>query len=123
VRDDALLVVARLPHDAALPRWADRKGAAFSAVTRTRDELSIVAPAAAVPAGVRVEGPFVAFRVRGTLEFGLVGVVAALAAPLAEAGIPIFVVSTFDTDYVLVPVARADEAAVALGGAGHVVRA
>ena len=116
VLDSSPLSIARLPSDAPWPAWA---AGSFVTLTRTRDELSIVAAASAVPPGVRAEGPFVAFRVAGTLEFGLVGIVASLATPLAAAEIPIFVVSTFDTDWVLVPAERADEAAGALTGAGH----
>ena len=121
VLDSTPLAVARLAADAAVPAWADGPG--FVTVIRTGDELSIVAPAARVPAGVRSEGPFVAFRVRGTLDFGLVGIVASLATPLAAAGIPIFVVSTFDTDYVLVVADRAGDAAAALTATGHRVAA
>lgn len=117
VPDSTPLAVVRLAADAAVPAWADGPG--FVTVTRTGDELSIVAPAGRVPAGVHSEGPFIAFRVRGRLDFGLVGIVASLAAPLAAAGIPIFVVSTFDTDYVLVEAGRAGDATVALMAAGH----
>ena len=117
VLDSTPLAIARLAADAAVPAWADGPG--FVAVTRTGDELSIVAPGARVPAGVRAEGPFVAFCVQGTLDFGLVGIVASLATPLAGAGIPIFVVSTFDTDYVLVAADRAGDAVAALTAAGH----
>ena len=60
-----------------------------------------------------------AFRVAGQLPFGLVGVVVSLTRPLAEARIPVFVISTFDTDYVLVGAARRDEAHTARERAGH----
>ena len=120
VLDREPLAVARLAADAPVPAWASAGGgAAFISVTRTADELSIVAPSAAVPPDVRAEGPFVALRVAGTLAFGLVGIVQSLARPLAEAGIPIFVVSTFDTDWVLVPASRLDAAVTALETAGH----
>jgi uncharacterized protein len=117
VLDSTPLAVARLAADAPVPAWADGPG--FVTVTRTGDELSIVAPAARVPPGVRAEGPFVGFRVRGRLDFGLVGIVASLATPLAAAGVPIFVVSTFDTDYVLVTADRAGDATAVLNSAGH----
>jgi len=119
VLDSTPLAIVRLAADAPVPAWADVPPASFVTVTRTGEELSIVAPAARVPAGLRAEGPFVAFRVHGTLEFGLVGIVASLATPLAAAGLPIFVVSTFDTDYVLVAADRAAEATAALAAAGH----
>ena len=118
VFDPTPLAVSRLPADAPEPAWAHAPGR-FVTVTRTADELSITCEARLVPAGVRSEGPFVSFRVRGALDFGQVGVIAGLAGPLAAAGIPIFVVATFDTDYVLVPVAHATAARAALEAAGH----
>ena len=117
--DPTPLVVARLGALAPVPSWADVSEASFLTITRTRLELSIVAPAAIVPAGVQAEGPFVSFRVVGTLPFGLVGIIAALVGPLAAAGVPVFVVSTFDTDWVLVDEGRGAEAWRALSGAGH----
>jgi uncharacterized protein len=119
VFDPAPLAIVRLAPDAPLPAWA-QLDAPFASVTRTPDELSIVVPAARVPAGeARVEGPFVSFRVRGLLDFEQVGVLAALAGPLAAAGIPIFALATFDTDWVLVPAGAAQRAADALRAAGH----
>jgi hypothetical protein len=115
------LAVVRLAADAPLPAWV-RLDAPFASVTRTRDELSIVVPAeqaAAAGPAARVEGPFVAFRVRGVLDFAQVGVIEALAGPLAAAGIPIFVLATFDTDRVLVAAAAAGAARAALEAAGH----
>ena len=88
-------------------------------ITRTTEELSIVCAADAVPIGVRVEGPFRALAVRGPLDVSLTGVLASLATTLADAHVPIFVVSTFDTDLVLVPADRVEAAEVALTDAGH----
>ena len=61
-----------------------------------------------MPDGVRREGPFVAFMVEGPLDFALTGVVSRLSVTLADAGIPIFVISTYDTDYILVPASDGD---------------
>jgi hypothetical protein len=121
VHDPAPLAVARLAADAPVPAWA-AGASGFSTVTRTPDELSLVVPFDAVPPAVSAEGPFVSFRVAGKLEFGLVGVLAALADPLAAAGIPIFAVSTFDTDWILVAADRAAAAGAALEAAGHRIR-
>ena len=95
--------------------------AAFFAIARTAEELSIVCAESAAPAGARAEPGWRCFKVEGPLPFGLTGVVASLAGPLAAGGIPIFVVSTFDTDYLLVQQARMDEAAATLQRAGHQV--
>lgn len=110
------LAVCRLPAMAQVPAWV--AGDVVS-VTRTADELSIVCAAEAVPIGTVVEGPFRALAVRGPLAFTLVGVLASLLAPLAAAEVPVFVVSTYDTDLVLVPDDRVAAAAAALTDAGH----
>jgi uncharacterized protein len=112
------LAVARLGPDEAPPAWAAPAGA-LHAVVRTADELSVVCPDEAVPAGARAERGFRALAVTGPLDFGLTGVLAALAAPLAEAGVPIFAVSTYDTDHLLVRAERLAEAVAVLRAAGH----
>jgi uncharacterized protein len=70
---------------------------------------------------VRVEGPFRALAVAGPLDFALTGVLAALLVPLAEVGISVFTLSTFDTDWILVPAELAEKAAQVLNQAGHSV--
>jgi hypothetical protein len=90
-------------------------------LTRTAGELSIVCAVDAAPAGARVEAPWAAFAVDGPLDFALTGVVTALALPIADAGIGIFVVSTYDTDVVLVAEPDAAGAATAWTAAGHTV--
>lgn len=79
----------------------------------------MVCPAARVPSGVQREGGWRCLRVRGPLAFTEIGVLASLAAPLAAAGVPIFVLSTFDTDYLLIPGDRLETALAALDAAGH----
>jgi hypothetical protein len=116
----ARLAVVRLPAEAGLPWWAAR-GGEFLSLTRTRGETSVVCEEQFVPAESQAEHGFRALRVKGPLAFHLTGVLAALAAPLSDAGVPIFVVSTFDTDYVLV---REDDFSNAIGAlkkAGHSV--
>jgi hypothetical protein len=88
-------------------------------VTRTPDELSVVADEAAVPAGVRAERGWRALQVAGPLDFNLTGILASLAYPLARAGISLFAVSTFDTDYVLIKEDKLHDALAALQAAGH----
>jgi hypothetical protein len=91
--------VCRLSGDAAIPTWA-AEGEFFS-ITRTADELSLVCSQDLVPEGILCEREWRCLRVAGTMAFSTVGVVAGLSRPLAEAGIGIFIVSTFDTDYLL----------------------
>jgi hypothetical protein len=115
------LAICRLPADAALPSWATGT-AAFVTVSRTPDELSITAVQHAVPSGVRCERDYRALRVRGTLPPDLVGVLLSIAEPLARAGLSIFAISTYDTDYVLVKARDLPAALEALRAAGHDVR-
>jgi hypothetical protein len=108
--------VCRLPADAPVPAWAAGE---LVSVTRTADELSVVSLEGGVPADVRVERGWRCLRVAGTLGFELVGVLAALLAPLAGAGVGVFALSTFDTDYLLVKEADLARAVAALRAAGH----
>ncbi|HWC79161.1 MAG TPA: ACT domain-containing protein [Pseudonocardiaceae bacterium] len=90
-------------------------------VTRTPDELSVVCPSAYAPEAEQTEGGWRLLTVRGPFEFTLTGILAALAGALAAAGVPIFAVSTFDTDNVLVKGTDLDRAIAALREAGHEV--
>jgi hypothetical protein len=92
--------VCRLDPHAAVPGWVTE--GEFTSMTRTPDELSIVCVEQAVPEGIRCERDWRCLRVAGPMPFSLIGVVAGLTAPLAEAQISVFVVSSFDTDYLLV---------------------
>ena len=102
---DDELTILRLPPEAATPSWVGLSPRPLVSVTRTAHELSIVCPSADVPQGTQCEAGWRAFTVEGKLEFSAIGVLAAILNPLAEAGISILSISTFDTDYVLV---RAD---------------
>jgi enamine deaminase RidA (YjgF/YER057c/UK114 family) len=96
------LAICRLAPSERLPSWALELHEAFSSITRTQHELSIVCPEAAVPPDVQVEPGWRALVAPGPIPFEQTGVLASIAAPLAAAGIPIFALSTYDTDYVLV---------------------
>jgi hypothetical protein len=111
--------VCQLEPGAPLPEWATRGG--LWSVTRSRTELSIVCAASGVPPAVRADGPWRALRVRGPLALDLTGVLAGLASPLAAAGISLFALSTYETDYLLVHEADIEHAVAALRRAGHQV--
>jgi enamine deaminase RidA (YjgF/YER057c/UK114 family) len=108
------LAVCRLPASARVPSWALELHEAFTSITRTPDELSIVCPEEAVPPDVRVQAGWRALKVPGPIPFETTGVLASLAAPLAAAGISIFALSTYDTDYVLVREGDLERALAAL---------
>jgi uncharacterized protein len=103
-----------------VPDWAF--WGEFFSVTRTSHELSIVCSQADVPEAISCERDWRCFRVEGTLDFSLTGILASLAAPLAEAKISIFVISTFDTDYLLVKAGHLQSAIDVLSAAGHRIR-
>lgn len=112
-----LFAVCRLPADAPSPDWA--RSNELLVFTRTTDELSIVCGEEHVPENVTAELGWRGLKVVGPLDFSLVGILASLALPLAEAGISIFALSTYDTDYVLVKEADLDKACQTLMEAGH----
>ena len=112
--------VCRLAPDAPIPPLPLR--ASLVAMTLTAEELSLVLPETATPEGVKVEGGWRALRVAGVLDFSLTGVLASLAAPLAQAGVSIFAVSTYDTDYLLVRESDLEHTIGTLVGVGYEVR-
>ena len=119
VRHQEALAVVRLGPGADIPARAT--STTLLSVTATGTETSLVCAAAGVPAKARPAGPYTAFSVRGPLDLALTGVLHRLLGPLAEAEVPVFTVSTFDTDWVLVPSADADRAAQAWREHGHQV--
>jgi hypothetical protein len=112
--------VYRLDPGAELPSWLGDSG--WWTVTRAPNELSVVCEAPPSSADVASSGPWRLLGVEGPLSHEQVGALASLATPLAEASIPVFVVSSFDTDWLLVPASRLASARAALTRAGHDVR-
>ena len=96
--------------------------AGFYFIGRTDEELSLVCRTEDAPDNTTArDDGWRGFRVQGTLDFGLVGILAGLSAVLAESGVGIFAVSTYDTDYILVKAEDWDRAAEALSRAGYAV--
>jgi uncharacterized protein len=114
---DDLYAVVRCDPDAPLPVWLT--GGHFWSATRSDAELSIVCREADVPADASAERGWCALELAGPLDFSLTGVVAALVTPLAEAEVPIFVLSTFETDYLLVRERDLPRSVEALRAAGY----
>jgi hypothetical protein len=108
------LAILRLPPDAPTPSWLSFSPGPLLSITRTAHELSIVCPADSVPSDIKCEAGWRAFRVEGKLEFSAVGILASILNPLAEAEINILSISTFDTDYVLVPATLLEKARAVL---------
>ena len=111
------LAVVRLGPGAEVPAWAE--SSSLFSITATARETSLVCARRSVPKKVQQAGPFTAFAVEGPLDFSLTGILAELLQPLADAEISVFTISTFDTDWVLVPVNDADRAAEEWRRRGH----
>jgi hypothetical protein len=110
------LAVCRLEPGAPLPAWV---AGAFTSVTRTREELSIVCDAAVVPADVQATRDWRVLKVEGPIPFEVTGVAAALVSPLAGAGISVFLLATYDTDYLLVREGVFERTVAILRESGH----
>jgi uncharacterized protein len=111
--------ICRLDSSTAVPAWAMRDG--FWTITRTRDELSVLCLSPNVPAEVKANSGWALLELTGPFEFTLTGILAAVLNPLADAGVSILALSTFDTDYVLVKEEAIEKAIRALREAGHSV--
>jgi hypothetical protein len=109
--------VLRLSSEVPIPEWASN--GEFTCVTRTADELSIVCPLDNIPSEVDCGPRWICFKLEGPFPFAQTGVLLSFIEPLSNAGVPIFAISTFDTDYVLVQEQFAGAALAALQSAGH----
>jgi hypothetical protein len=111
--------VCRLEKNVPPPEWGTQ--GPFFSLTRTDEELSVVCPEELVPREVKKEGGWRVLKVEGPLDFSLTGLLASLTAPLAREGISVFVLSTFDTDYLLVKEEKLEKAIQALREEGYEV--
>jgi uncharacterized protein len=113
------LAICQLPAAAPIPAWATAEP--FFSISRTADELSIVCPETQLPAEGEASRGWRALKLQGPFDFELVGILLRLAEPLAAAGISIFPVGTYETDYVLVREAALATAVTVLRQAGHTI--
>ena len=114
---DGPYAIARLAPGAAVPEWATR--GEFTSVSRSVDELSIVCPANNLPPDVHTQQRWICLKLEGPFSFSMTGVLLSFIEPLSSRGIPIFAVSTFDTDYVLIQEEFVAVSFNALQEAGH----
>jgi hypothetical protein len=115
------IAVVRLPAGTPEPDWA--RGEPLISTTRTEHETSVICPTSSVPEEVPgpVQGPLVGVYVDEELDFSQVGILVGLLKPLADAGIPVLTVSTYDTDWVLIEAAQAAVAKSVWRAAGYQV--
>jgi hypothetical protein len=111
--------VCRLEKSAPIPEWL--KESTFCSISRTFDELSFVCSQESIPVSIKCNKDWRCFQVEGPIPFSSTGIIASLTAPLADAKIPIFVFSTYNTDYFMVKDADLDKAISTLGAEGHTV--
>ncbi len=111
------MVVAQLGAGADIPAWAE--SASVFAIIATATETTVVCAGRSVPKKVTQAGPFTAFAVKGPLDFALTGVLHGLLEPLAAAEISVFTLSTYPTDWILVPIEKAEAAAEEWRRRGH----
>jgi hypothetical protein len=109
--------ICRYENTAPIPDWAS--DAPMCSITRTKKELTIVCPQNIIPAESDCSGQWRCFRIDGSFELDETGVIASVSVPLAEAGISIYVVSTYDTDYFLIRDCAIENAIAVLTDMGH----
>jgi hypothetical protein len=112
-----LFAIVQLAPDAPVPGWATQ--GEFTSITRTKTELSIVCSTDSLPPEVHSPHRWACLKLKGPFAFAQTGVLLSFIEPLSANGIPIFTVSTYDTDYVLIQEECADSALDLLMGAGH----
>jgi len=110
--------IARLDAGDAIPAWA--RGA-FVSITRTHGELSIVCDESAMPEGVAADRLWRCLEIEGPIPLDKIGIAAAITTVLADAAVSVFLIATYDTDYVLVKEQKMERAVAALRSAGHEV--
>jgi hypothetical protein len=113
------LAVVRLPAGAEVPAWAE--SSSLFSITATATETALVCAGRSVPTKVVAHRGLTAFAVEVGPDVALTGLLASLLAPLAEAGTSVFTLSTYDTQWLLVPATKADETAEAWRRQGHTV--
>jgi uncharacterized protein len=115
------LAICRSEKDQPVPGWANSPVGGLWSVTRTRDEVSIILADARAPLEAKCERGWRLLMVKGPLDFNQVGIIAGLSGTLADAGVSIFALSTYDTDYIMVRHADLDRALAVLRQAGYPV--
>ena len=92
--------VSRLDKNELIPKWAQNSD--FFSITKTCDELSIVCSQDDIPNDIKCEKDWRILKIEGQLDFSLIGILSSISTILAQKGISIFAISTYDTDYILV---------------------
>jgi hypothetical protein len=112
-----LYVIIRQDSNSPVPGWVSKSE--FVSITRTADELSIVCPADHIPKEFSTVPRWICLKLEGPFPFSQTGVLLGFIEPLSSNAVPIFAISTYDTDYVLIPQEHIDRALILLREARH----
>ena len=107
------------PNTAPIPEWSVKTS--LCSITRTNKELTIVCSQSIIPSDCEYNPNWRCFRIDGSFDLNQIGIISSLAAPLAQADISIFVISTYDTDYILVKEEKVERAIAVLNDYGNEV--
>lgn len=111
------MAVCRLDPEGEPPSWADSK--VLSSITRTQIETTVVCPEENVPSGIVCNKAWRCLRIGGMLDFSETGILSSLTSPLADERIPVYAVSTYSTDLILIRETDLSRAVLALTRSGH----
>ncbi len=114
---DGPYAIVRLAPESEVPDWATK--GEFTSISRSAEELSMVCPADNLPPEVSTQHQWICLKLEGPFPFSMTGVLLSFIEPLSSRGVPIFAVSTFDTDYVLIQEEFMATALTILDEAGH----
>lgn len=114
---DGIYAVCRFEDSKKVPSWVNEKE--FFSVTKTEDEISVVMLQDKISSDVKAEKDWRILKVEGTLDFSLIGILAKISGILAKNSISIFVISTFNTDYILVKEEKIEKTILVLSEEGY----
>lgn len=117
---DGTYAVCQMENTEKVPSWVEEKG--FFSVTKTEDEISVVMLQDKISTDIKAEKDWRILKVEGTLDFSLIGILAKISSILAENQISIFVISTFNTDYILVKEEKIEKAMAVLSQEGYEIK-
>jgi hypothetical protein len=109
--------ICTLPNDTPIPDWALTQS--LISITRTGKELTIVCRMDSIPSELQSDLNWRCFRIDGSFDLNQIGVISSISSPLADAGISIYVISTYDTDYFLVQDKNVEQTISTLSNSGH----
>ncbi len=109
--------VCSLPATAPIPDWALKES--LVSITRTEDELTIVCRQDLIPTQYKRDLNWRCFRIDGSFDLNQTGVISSISSPLTGAGISIYVISTYNTDYFLVQEDKLNQTISILSHSGH----